>query len=79
MIATVVALLAFSIGPMSCKWPQPRVLVESFGLSWTGRSVTSDEASKWLGELLKLCSSEEDVFTCLKATTLVDASRLTQS
>ena len=63
MIATVVALLAFSIGPMSCKWPQPRVLVESFGLSWTGRSVTSDEASKWLGELLKLCSSEEDVFT----------------
>ena len=64
MIATAVALLAFSIGPMSRKWPQPRVLIWSrAGLGWTGRSVTSDEASKWLGELLKLCSSEEDVFT----------------
>ena len=72
MIATVVALLAFSIGPMSCKWPQPRVLVESFGLSWTGRSVTSDEASKWLGELLKLCSSELEKVSShsLKAATL---------
>ena len=39
---------------------------------WTGRSVTSDEASKWLGELLKLCSSELEKVSShsLKATTL---------
>lgn len=38
---------------------------------WTGRS-TPDEASKWLGELLKLCSSELEKVSShsLKATTL---------
>jgi hypothetical protein len=40
--------------------------------TWSGRSVTSDEASKWLGELLTLCSSELEKVTShsLKATTL---------